>query len=194
MTGTSLPQAVNSHLRGWPTATANDSIRHPSQDFKPTPNMTLNHSVLLAGWVTATTRDWKDSPGMSTQREGGRTRLDQLPRQAQLAGWVTPLAFDATNDGEPRALRYKGTAPSEAGNTRNPESSGSYRGDLKDWAGLVMPARLTASGELLTGSDAGMESGGPLSPEHSRWLMGYLPEWGSCAPTAMPSSRKSPRK
>lgn len=37
------------------------------------------------GWVTPTTRDWKDTPGMATA-VAGRTRLDQLPRQA--AQWV----------------------------------------------------------------------------------------------------------
>lgn len=68
----------------WPTTTANDSNRSPAKDFAPTPNMTLNHTAALAGWVTTTTRDWKDSPGMATQGPDGRSRLDQLPRQAQL--------------------------------------------------------------------------------------------------------------
>lgn len=36
----------------------------------------------LSGWVTASTRDWKDSIRMSIKREGTRTRIDQLPRQA----------------------------------------------------------------------------------------------------------------
>ena len=33
-------------------------------------------------------------------------------------------------------------------------------------------------GAMLTGSAAAMAAGGPLSPEHSRWLMGYPAEWG----------------
>jgi hypothetical protein len=43
------------------------------------------------------------------------------------------------------------------------------------------PARLTASGEMLTGSDAGMESGGQLNPRFSAWLMGYPVTWCEAA-------------
>ncbi len=127
------------------------------------------------GWVTPTVRDWKDSPGMSTETEDGRTRLDQLPRQATLAGWPTPQVMDTLNV------------------IRDP-LRGDKRGgcsNLREWVTLVGPARLTASGEMLTGSSAGMENGGQLNPAHSRWLMGLPPAWDDCAPTAMPSSRKS---
>ena len=48
--------------------------------------------------------------------------------------WPTPQTVDS---GDARPLQYKGTASSEQGNTRDPQSRGSYRGDLKDWAQLA---------------------------------------------------------
>lgn len=46
--------------------------------------MTLGMTAMavLSGWATPTTRDWKDSPGMVTTRPDGKSRLDQLGRQA----------------------------------------------------------------------------------------------------------------
>jgi len=55
---------------------------------------------------------------------------------------------------------------------------------------LDVVAQLT-SGLTVIGSPAATEKPGQLNPAHSRWLMGYPPEWDACAPTVIPSSRKS---
>lgn len=54
--------------------------------------------TLLAGWVTPTTRDWKDTSGMTAQREG-KERLDQLPRQAYTAGPLRLTVFGEMRTG-----------------------------------------------------------------------------------------------
>lgn len=154
--------AVLSH---WPTATVSDAtagMRTAAPKRGPAPGMQA--AAALASWVTPSARDWKDTPGMSTERPDGRSRLDQLPRQAGLTGWPTPRAEDS-------------------------ESCGAHRGapdSMTSAARLTGPARLTASGEMLTGSTAGMESGGQLSPVMSAWLMGYPMTWCLAAPKNMP--------
>ena len=51
------------------------------------------------------------------------------------------------------------------------------------------------AGPLPTGLNASTEKpvAYRLNPNFSRWLMGFPVEWANCAPTAMPSSRKSRR-
>ena len=126
----------------------------------------LQEIALLAGWPTCSSRDWKDSPGMSTTGTNPdgtqRTRLDQLPRVAQLAGWATPRAEDAESAG----MRHS-------------------RGVADTLSAQV--------GQDLTSSPAGTEKRGALNPAHSRWLMGFPAVWDSCGATAMQSCQKSPR-
>ena len=128
-------------LACWPTAASADALRMPSQDFT-TPNLTLNHAAVLAGYPSPTVGNATGSQSMANMSPTGR-----------------------------RADGSKGTV--------------SLPGIVK----LTVPHRFTASGQMLTGSEAGMESGGQLNPEHSRWLMGFPAAWGSCGATAMRSIR-----
>ena len=177
-------------LCGWPTPreadgeknvrTLDGSLREIERKGSP---QDLSMAAVLTGWTTTTTRDWKDTAGdIKPRSDTGRERLDQLPRQANLAGWRTPTCQS------PNSLRGNGQDPEK----RLAQGHAVNLTDEVNWLkNNPQPARLTVTGEMLTGSTAGMESGGQLNPAHSRWLMGLPPEWDACAPTVTPSSRKS---
>jgi hypothetical protein len=169
-------------LASWPTARSTDgeknvrtlegslegSLREIERKGGP---QGLNQAACLASWVTPRVSDGKDG---NLCREG-RAKGVSMPEQAQLASWVTPSTRD-----------WKDT-PGMAVEARD----GRVRLDqLPRQASLSTPARLTASGEMLTGSSAGTVSGGPLCPAHSRWLLGLPPEWDDCVPMATRSSRR----
>lgn len=126
------------------------------------------------GWPTPTTRDHKDGfycPNVPINA--------LLGRAVWAAGWPTPMAGDekwrySTTDSAERRLASGKQMPLEA------------------WVMLMGPVRLTATGQTLTGSDARIESGGQLNPEHSRWLMAYPKEWCACAATATQSTSAPP--
>ena len=80
---------------------------------------------------------WKEQVTPAGRRYWAHTASAHPISDSDFTGWPTPQAFDASNDGQPRPLRYKGDAPSEAGHFRDPTKPGSYRGDLKDYAALA---------------------------------------------------------
>lgn len=162
-------------LIGWPTPIASNG--RGAGNFNRQGGVNLQTAALLAGWPTPTATDGKGG------YQGGRIRngklsTDRLDVAAQLAGWPTPTT---SNDRSP--------CPQEAIRTYR-ENGTKIQKRLQDVAALCGAARLTASGEMLTGCTAGMESGGQLDPDHSRWLMGFPPEWEDCAPTETLSTLK----
>jgi len=99
-------------MSGWPTPAANEfepknlqklTERREKYQSKYGNNgfgLTLGQAahLLFAGWVTPTSRDWKDSAGMTAQRDG-KERLDQLPRQAYTADHLRLTVFGEMRTG-----------------------------------------------------------------------------------------------
>lgn len=82
-TGEHFTLQTAASLAGWgtPRVATNNGLSHPGR-------AALKESRLedqVQGWTTPCARDWKDSPGMSTERTKSdgtvRSRTDQLPRQ-----------------------------------------------------------------------------------------------------------------
>ena len=199
--GDSLSNLVTAVCSGWRSSNVVDAQLGTR---KGEGQVQLCHQAVLASWSTPRAED-AESSGM----RWGRGVADTLTAQASLGSWATPKASDGRGEAyepDPDCRRVEmrkqvslagwptpmaGT-PAQNGNSEAGNNDSSRR--TVDLCTVPQgPARLTATGQLLTGSSAETASGGQLNPGHSRWLMGLPSVWDACGVTAMQSLRKSPK-
>ena len=203
-----LPRQVN--LAAWHTPTANPATYTGGN----APGfLNLPGEVKLAAWPTP----MAGSPATENYNEAGNN--DSSRKTVQLAAWPSPCTpnggrsmltevMDATGktlDGKKHtaslehAVKFAGWPTPDAQKTTSAKgtedrpsraATGRTTGYLAEAAvsyAVPGPVRLTAGGQMLTGSDAGMASSGQLNPEHSLWLQGIPVAWVSYASRATPS-------
>ncbi len=151
-------------------ALATPAGRSLSQLVPSTPRIAETDSGL---WPTPTTRDHKDSLGMSfAPRKDGASRLDLLPRQVFWLQqnhrlWPTPTAADSR----------RGCMPPRPQDTGIP---------LSQAIGLAVGLPPFGSRDTTT-------KGVGLNPAFPCWLMGFPVEWLLCAPVSSPAPRTRKR-
>ncbi len=181
-------------LIGWPTPKVADIRGNTYERQDGDRRSELRLAAHLTGWPTPTMPSGGQTAPSGTTATGrtpdGRKVQVTLKDLAALAGWPTPDAsgFGADNAEVWRARRI---AVKERLKNSNGFGLTLNMAAHEVSSDITEARRLAVSGQMLTGSDAGMESGGQLNPAHSRWLMGLPIEWDVCAAMVTRSSGRS---
>jgi hypothetical protein len=162
-------------------------------------------------------RAMKRSENNGRRSGGGQSSPPGLEQEAELAAGIIPKELQGDHMAPTReALGIVSPwptpdTPSGGANSKRKErgAGGANLMEVANWADLAhwpTPNTMTGgqtsrggdrkgeklvSGLPLTSSLAPTEKRGALSPEHSRWLMGFPAGWSNFAGTATRSSRKS---
>lgn len=174
----SARRSSDSDCTGWPSPRAREAgPDYAITDRPESGGYSLETAAALAGWCAPMAMD------------GNRGGLEARPwdtgiplsQQAALAGWAAPAERD---------YRFANARSySERGGGAKGEQLNNQVVHLQPG-----PMRRLASGEILTGSTAGMDAGGQLRPGHPRWLMALPPAWDDSAVTAMQSMSKQRKR
>lgn len=161
-----------------------------------------------ATWVTASARDWKDTPGMSVETADGRVRLDQLPRQmAANARWPTVTVADIQGGRKTRSgdrgsemllnglltARSRWAAPTST-DSKDRGYQVSRGSVISTLVGQMDETRARPIGAAPPTSSATTEKRGAPNPIFACWLMGFPAEWVSGAWRGMRSHQSLRRK
>jgi hypothetical protein len=137
----------------------------------------------LSSLRTATRMETAPSARLTTP-----TAVAPDPRKTGLSTMSATESFTPALWSTASARDWK-DSPGMATVGQNPDGSIRFRTDQ-----LPRQAALYQHGAAQNGQSAQTGKPGALNPEFVCWLMGFPPEWDACAPTAMPSSRKSRQK